>query len=75
MDPEGILKACTRNCRMSRASTTAIRIASKYSLKADFLALRPVIGFQEGPDVLEGDGKISRSRRDQTAFSLLISSS
>lgn len=38
MEPEGILKACTTNVRIKRASTTAMRIASPYSRKMFFFA-------------------------------------
>src|SRR5580704_51253 len=35
MEPEGIVKACTANCRMNRASSTAMMIASEYSRNSD----------------------------------------
>ena len=35
MEPEGIVKACTANWRMKRASSTAMMIASAYSRKRD----------------------------------------
>src|SRR6185295_10114511 len=36
MEPDGIVKAWTANCRMKRASSTAMMIASEYSRKRDF---------------------------------------
>ena len=36
MEPDGIVKACTANWRMKRASSTAMMIASEYSRKRDF---------------------------------------
>jgi hypothetical protein len=36
MEPDGILNACTTNALMSSARTTAIIIASVYSLLFDF---------------------------------------
>src|SRR4029453_4348566 len=37
IEPDGIVKACTANWRMKRASSTAMMIASEYSRKRDFL--------------------------------------
>ena len=37
MEPDGIVKACTANWRMTRASSTAMMIASAYSRNSDFL--------------------------------------
>ena len=35
MEPDGIVKACTANWRMTRASSTAMMIASAYSRTSD----------------------------------------
>jgi hypothetical protein len=37
IDPEGILKACTMNVRMTSASATAMTIASTYSRTSDLV--------------------------------------
>jgi hypothetical protein len=45
MEPDGILNACTTNALISSASTTAIIIASVYSLPFDFLIERFLANF------------------------------
>src|SRR5712692_6729048 len=37
MEPDGMVKAWTANCRMTRARRTAMKIASPYSRTRDFL--------------------------------------
>jgi len=36
MEPDGMVKACTPHCRITRARSTAMKIASAYSRTRDF---------------------------------------
>src|SRR5262245_57427059 len=67
MDPDGIVKACTANWRITRASSTAMMIASAYSRNSDFLRI-----FAAGPAIEAGASERAEAS-ERVRKSLMVS--